>query len=211
LGLFPPQEGEKTHNAKRISSLGSFSSPDLTRGRRSPMSGLPPSGLMRARRGRVKPVPDFGYSDADIEAAIASLTEPGRLRTAQELLARAAPRLHRILDDSLSEGGWFDPAHAQAVREAAGTEDPGARVTAVRTLIAEETRLGMFVGVAVGFELARELGYADADAAPADSTSSGSHASPGAAPDVASQGVGGPDPRTPQEGASPDPSTPKEE
>ena len=35
---------------------------------------------------------------------------------------------------------------------------PGApRARAVRTLIAEETRLGMLVGVAVGFELAREL------------------------------------------------------
>jgi hypothetical protein len=33
------------------------------------------------------------------------------------------------------------------------------RAAAVRTLVAEETRLGMFVGVAVGFELARELGY----------------------------------------------------
>jgi hypothetical protein len=28
---------------------------------------------------------------------------------------------------------------------------------AVRTLVAEETRIGMLVGVAVGFELAREL------------------------------------------------------
>jgi hypothetical protein len=28
----------------------------------------------------------------------------------------------------------------------------------VRTLLAEETRLGMLVGVAVGFELSRELG-----------------------------------------------------
>jgi hypothetical protein len=27
----------------------------------------------------------------------------------------------------------------------------------VRTLVAEETRIGMLVGVAVGFELAREL------------------------------------------------------
>jgi hypothetical protein len=27
----------------------------------------------------------------------------------------------------------------------------------VRTLLAEETRLGMLVGVAIGFELAREL------------------------------------------------------
>jgi hypothetical protein len=30
-------------------------------------------------------------------------------------------------------------------------------VRAVRTLLAEETRLGMLVGVAVGFELSREL------------------------------------------------------
>ena len=28
---------------------------------------------------------------------------------------------------------------------------------AVRTLLAEETRIGMFVGVAIGWELAREL------------------------------------------------------
>jgi hypothetical protein len=28
----------------------------------------------------------------------------------------------------------------------------------VETLVAEETRIGMLVGVAVGFELARELG-----------------------------------------------------
>ena len=31
------------------------------------------------------------------------------------------------------------------------------RITAVRTLLAEETRIGMFIGVAVGWELAREL------------------------------------------------------
>jgi len=31
------------------------------------------------------------------------------------------------------------------------------RITALRTLLAEETRVGMFVGVAVGFGLAREL------------------------------------------------------
>ena len=35
---------------------------------------------------------------------------------------------------------------------------PNERIRAVRTLLAEETRLGMLVGVAVGFELARELG-----------------------------------------------------
>jgi hypothetical protein len=38
--------------------------------------------------------------------------------------------------------------------------DPQERLRAVRTLLAEETRLGMLVGVAVGFELSRELGHA---------------------------------------------------
>jgi hypothetical protein len=105
-------------------------------------------------------VPDPGsYSDAEIEAAITSLSEPGRLRAAQDLLARAAPRLHAILDDSISEGGWFDQAHEAAVREATASDDPLVRASAVRALVAEETRLGMFVGVAVGFELARELGH----------------------------------------------------
>jgi hypothetical protein len=105
-------------------------------------------------------VPDRGdYSDAEIEAAITALSQPGRLRAAQQLLARAAPRLHAVLDDSISEGGWFDQAHEAAVREATASDDPMVRAAAVRTLVAEETRLGMFVGVAVGFELARELGY----------------------------------------------------
>ena len=62
-----------------------------------------------------------------------------------------------MLAAALAEGGWFDLGHDQAVREAAGEEDPEERVRAVRTLLAEETRLGMLVGVAVGFELAREL------------------------------------------------------
>ncbi len=106
-------------------------------------------------------MPDPGsYSDAEIEAAIASLSEPGRLRAAQELLARAAPRLHAVLDDSISEGGWFDQAHEAAVREATVSDDHLVRAAAVRALVADETRLGMFVGVAVGFELARELGHA---------------------------------------------------
>ena len=100
-----------------------------------------------------------GYSDAEIEAAITALSQPGRLRAAQQLLARAAPRLHAVLDDSISEGGWFDQAHEASVREATASDDPMVRAAAVRTLVAEETRLGMFVGVAVGFELARELGY----------------------------------------------------
>jgi hypothetical protein len=97
------------------------------------------------------------YSDADLDAAIAAISDPERLRDAQDLVARAAPGLQKVLDAALAEGGWFDTAHAQAVREATSMEDPRERMTAVRTLLAEETRLGMFVGVAVGFELSRTL------------------------------------------------------
>ena len=47
--------------------------------------------------------------------------------------------------------------HRHQKHFAALTDDPGERVAAVRTLMAEEARLGMMVGVAVGYELAREL------------------------------------------------------
>ena len=99
----------------------------------------------------------MSFSDADIDAAIAALSEPGRLTAAQELVSHAAPSLERVLGSALHEGGWFDAAHEAAVQDAVGTGDPHDRLVAVRTLFAEETRLTMLVGVAVGFELAREL------------------------------------------------------
>jgi hypothetical protein len=43
------------------------------------------------------------------------------------------------------------------VLKAATTPDEEARLAAVRTLLAEETRIGMMVGVAVGWALAEEL------------------------------------------------------
>ena len=100
---------------------------------------------------------DRPYTDAELDAAIAALSEPGRLGAAQELVTQIAPSLQRVLNAALAEGGWFDQAHLQAVQEAAGDEDPGARIRAVQTLVMEETRLGMLVGVAVGFELARQI------------------------------------------------------
>jgi hypothetical protein len=98
------------------------------------------------------------FTDAELDAAIAAIGDPGRLREAQEIVERSAPSLQRVLATALDEGGWFDAAHDQAVRDAADSDDPSERERAVRTLLAEETRLGMLVGVAVGFELARELG-----------------------------------------------------
>jgi L-ascorbate metabolism protein UlaG (beta-lactamase superfamily) len=111
-------------------------------------------------------VVDRPYTDAEIDAAVAAISHPGRLRVAQDLVLRSAPALQRLLGAALQEGGWFGPGHEQAVREATGREDLGERVREVQTLLAEETRLGMLVGVAVGFELARELGGASAQ--PAD-------------------------------------------
>jgi hypothetical protein len=97
------------------------------------------------------------YTDAEIDAALAALSDEGRVREAQMLVARAAPQLHRVLDEALAAGGWFGETHEQAVATASDVEDPAGRRQAVGTLVAEETRLGMLVGVAVGFELARVL------------------------------------------------------
>ncbi len=108
-------------------------------------------------------MPDPAYTDAELDAAINAITDPARLREAQSIVARAVPGLERVLGEALAEGGWFDLGHEQAVREAAGGEDPHERVRAMRILLAEETRLGMLVGVAVGFELARELDHAAGD------------------------------------------------
>ncbi len=100
---------------------------------------------------------DRAYTDAELESAIAAIADPQRLREAQDVVARSAPTLARVLATALEEGGWFELGHAQAVHEATGHDDVSERVRAVRTMLAEETRLGMLVGVAVGFELAREL------------------------------------------------------
>ena len=86
-----------------------------------------------------------------------ALSEPGRLEEAQRLVASAAPQLQRILNQALEEADWFGEAHQAEVRKAAGIDDPDERIGAVRTLIAEETRVSMLVGVAVGFELAHLL------------------------------------------------------
>jgi hypothetical protein len=102
-------------------------------------------------------VPERAYTDAEVDAAVEALTDPERLRGAQDLIGRAAPQLQRVLDEALAGGGWFGPAHDQAVLQAAGIADVDERLAAVRTLLAEETRVGMYVGVAVGYGLAQEL------------------------------------------------------
>lgn len=97
------------------------------------------------------------FTDEQIDRAIEALSDPERFREAEARVARAAPQLQRILNEALHSGGWFGEAHESQVRKAVGAEEPAERTAAVRTLLAEETRIGMLVGVAVGWELARVL------------------------------------------------------
>ena len=100
------------------------------------------------------------FDDAELDAAVAALSDPERFRAAEARVARAAPQLQKVLDAALaSSGGLLDTVQAQQVREAAGHADPADRMAAISRLMAEEARLGMFVGVAVGWELARELEF----------------------------------------------------
>ena len=97
------------------------------------------------------------YTAEEVDAAVASLGDPERFAHAQEIVTHAAPGLQRVLAEALDAGGWFGDAHEAQVRRAATEADEGERTVAVRTLIADQTRLGMLVGVALGLELGQEL------------------------------------------------------
>ena len=96
------------------------------------------------------------YTAEEVDAAVAALTDPDRLKHAQEVVTHAAPALQRILNQALDESGYLRAAGAQ-IAPVAAIADDAERALAIRTLIAEETRLGMLVGATIGFELAREL------------------------------------------------------
>jgi hypothetical protein len=102
-------------------------------------------------------VPERPLSDAEIDAAVEALADPERFQRAEARVARVAPQLQRILNQALAEGGWFGEAHESQLLKAATNPDQDARLREVRMLLAEETRMAMLVGVAVGWELAREL------------------------------------------------------
>jgi hypothetical protein len=97
------------------------------------------------------------HSDAELDAAIQALSDPARMEAAQRLVADRAPQLQRILDEALHAAGWFDQAHQSSVLEATGRPDQDERLRAVHSLIVEETRVSMLIGVAVGYELANAL------------------------------------------------------
>ena len=97
------------------------------------------------------------YTDEQIDTAIDAISDPEVFRDTERQVARAAPRLQKILAEALGAGGWFGESHDAEVLKAATTPEEEARLTAVRTLLAEEARMGMMVGVAVGWALADQL------------------------------------------------------
>jgi hypothetical protein len=96
-----------------------------------------------------------------LEAAIERLTVAERFAEAESIVARAAPQLQRVLASALTEGGWFGESHDAEALRVATLPDPEERITAVRSLLAEEARMGMMVGVAVGWALKEELAEGD--------------------------------------------------
>jgi hypothetical protein len=105
-------------------------------------------------------VPDRrAHTEAEIQAAVEVLSDPARLEEAERVVAAAAPQLQQILDQALHEAAWYDSAHQAQVMEATGLQDTVERLEAVQRLIAEETRVSMLIGVAVGYELAHVLNF----------------------------------------------------
>jgi hypothetical protein len=97
------------------------------------------------------------FTDEELDAALRALTEPDRFREAEARVARIAPQLQHVLYQALDLDGYFGQLREGEVAAAVRQEEMPERTRAVRTLLAEETRLGMLIGVAVGWELAREL------------------------------------------------------
>lgn len=95
--------------------------------------------------------------ESELEAAIERLMEADRFAEAEQVVAQAAPQLQKVLAAALAEGGWFGEPHENETLRAATVPDPDERLAAVRALLAEEARMGMMVGVAVGWALNEEL------------------------------------------------------
>lgn len=98
------------------------------------------------------------FSAEDVDRAVQALAaDSDRFSHATAIVTHAAPGLQKVLNEALHAGGWFEEAHERQVTDVATAADVSERERLLRMLIAEETRLGMLVGVAVGLELAGEL------------------------------------------------------
>lgn len=92
-----------------------------------------------------------------LKAAIERIRTGDALADAERVIASVAPELRTLLAEALDSGGWFGEPHEAETLKVATMPDEQARIEAVRALLAEETNIGMLVGVAVGWALRAEL------------------------------------------------------
>lgn len=103
------------------------------------------------------------YTDEQVIEAVESLADSDSVREAERVIGLAAPQIQRILGEALAAGGWFDESHESEVLRVATVPDQDERLTAVRTLLAEEARIATMIGAAIGWSLARELDKTDTE------------------------------------------------
>jgi Lon protease-like protein len=103
------------------------------------------------------------YSEEQVNAAVDALSERESFTEVERAVAQAAPSLQKVLAQAMSAGGWFGESHEAEVLKAATAPDEEERLIALRTMLAEEARMGMMVGVAVGWALAEELAKTEED------------------------------------------------
>ncbi len=105
------------------------------------------------------------YSAEQVDQAVEAIADGERFAQAQEIVTHAAPGLQQILGEALAAGDFFDLAHQGEIERVAQIADGPERKVALAELVAEESRLAMLVGVAVGLALADELASRDASEA----------------------------------------------
>ena len=96
-------------------------------------------------------------SDVELRDAIERIRSGDGLAEAERVIASVAPELRTLLAEALDSGGWFGEPHEAETLKVATMPDEQARIEALRSLLAEETNIGMLVGVAVGWALRAEL------------------------------------------------------
>jgi hypothetical protein len=100
---------------------------------------------------------DAPFTDAQLDAAVEALSDPERFSAAEAAVARAAPALQQVLIAALEQGGWFSEGQEAELRRVLAIDEERERSAALRALLTEEARIGMMVGVAVGWGLREEL------------------------------------------------------
>lgn len=100
---------------------------------------------------------NHSISDGQLLEAVKSVTQPDRLDEAQKIVARIAPQLGQLIEGALSDGDWFSQTHQQSLQAVIGIEDSQGQLQALRSFLADETRISLLIGVTVGIELAKEL------------------------------------------------------